>query len=226
MELPIINSLNEIEYTPMDNFNGSDVFEYQVCDDENGCNNAQVVVDVLPQNDAPVAYEDEVITSQNTEVVINVISNDIDIDDNLDVTSLSLLTQPSNGVCTFESLTGEITYVPNADFSGSDTFTYQICDDEGLCATATVIVNVSLQNIAPVCEDDNILMVDGETVTFSVLDNDSDVNGDAITVLIGDIDQLGGFLRVQENGGVYIYFSVWRILYRRVFYIPRLRWFW
>ncbi len=203
-----VNNLNEIEYTPNDNFNGSDVFEYQVCDAENGCNNAQVIVEILPQNDTPVAYDDEVNTSQNTEVVVNVISNDMDIDDNLDVTSLSILSQPSNGVCTVESLTGQITYVPDEDFSGSDTFTYQICDEEGLCASATVTVNVSLQNVAPVCEDDTVIMVDGETVTFSVLDNDSDVNGDAITVLIGDIDQLGGFLRVQENG-VFTYTSVY-----------------
>ncbi|MCW3785920.1 Ig-like domain-containing protein [Plebeiibacterium sediminum] len=203
-----VNASNQIIYTPNADFNGADTFEYQVCDSENGCNNAQVILQVLPQNDAPVAYDDEITSAQDTEVTINVISNDVDIDDNLDITSLSLLSQPTNGVCTVESLTGEITYVPNEGFSGTDSFIYQICDDEGLCSSATVTVNVSLQNVAPVCEDDVIYMVDGETVTFNVLDNDTDINGDEITVLVDESELLGGFLRVQENG-VFTYTSIY-----------------
>ncbi len=195
-----VNASNQIIYTPLADFNGSDNFEYQVCDSENACDNASVNVAVYPQNDAPVAYDDEINTSQDSEVTINVISNDIDIDENLDITSVIITSGPLHGTYDIESITGEITYWPSEGYSGSDSFVYQICDSDGECANATVTITVNLANEAPTCENDIVTMVDGATVTFSVLDNDSDINNDNITVVIGETSQLRGDIRSEGNG--------------------------
>jgi len=49
---------------------------------------------------------------------------------------------------------GTITYTPNPDFCGTDSFTYKACDPAGACDTATVTIHVTCVNDAPVAQDD------------------------------------------------------------------------
>ncbi len=203
-----VDSENNIVYTPNENYNGEDSFIYQLCDLEGGCLTAQVNIVIAPQNDAPIAVDDDVIVAQGVASTLDVLSNDSDIDDNLDITSLEIITEPIYGSYTIESLTGEVTYTSNLGYSGTDSFIYQICDTEGLCSTATVNISVSLQNVAPVCTDDVISMTDGATISFNVLDNDVDENGDDITVVLSNTSELGGFLKETSNG-VFTYTSVY-----------------
>ncbi len=203
-----VNSDNTIVYTPNENYNGEDIFMYQLCDQQGGCSIAPVNIVIAPQNDAPVALDDEIVVAQEVASVIDVAANDSDIDNNLDLTSVEIVTDPQGGVCSVVSLTGEITYTSNVGFSGADFFVYRICDTEGLCSTATVNISVSLQNMAPECLDDLVLMTDGATVTFNVLDNDTDANADDITVILVNTDDLGGFLEQTDNG-VFTYTSVY-----------------
>lgn len=93
-----------------------------------------------PQNQAPVAGDDTAITSFNTPVTINVLANDSDPDG--DALSSTITTSPGFGTITVAS-DQSVTYVPNFDFSGTDTFTYEISDGQGGTATATVTVAVS-----------------------------------------------------------------------------------
>ena len=88
-------------------------------------------------NNPPVAYGQTVDTTQNTSVAITLIAADPDGDP----LTYTIASAPANGIV---SGTGpDITYTPNADFTGADTFTYEVKDSAGSTATATVTRNVA-----------------------------------------------------------------------------------
>ena len=87
-------------------------------------------------NNPPVAYDQTVGTTQNTSVAITLIAADPDGDP----LTYTIASAPANGIV---SGTGpDITYTPNADFTGADTFTYEVTDSAGSTASATVTINV------------------------------------------------------------------------------------
>ncbi len=96
-------------------------------------------------NEPPVANFDTASTPPNTPVIIDVVSNDTDPEGDLDISSVSVTDPPGNGTVVINP-DGTVTYTPNNDFSGLDTFFYEICDGgipaPVLCDTAMVIVTV------------------------------------------------------------------------------------
>lgn len=135
----VINADNTISYTPDANFSGTDSFTYTVSSGPVSTATATVTLTVQPTPDAPVAQNDQISTSRNTPVVINVLGNDKDPDgDPLSVASFS---QPAHGTVTL-NLDGTLTYTPEAGFSGADSFTYAATDqtsDSGATVSVQVV---------------------------------------------------------------------------------------
>jgi hypothetical protein len=77
---------------------------------------------------------------------------------------------------------GILTYTPDADFNGSDSFTYTINDGRGGTDSATVSVAITPFNDAPNAVDDSAVTEENQAVVIAVRDNDSDVDGDVLTV--------------------------------------------
>ncbi|WP_394700694.1 S8 family serine peptidase [uncultured Trichococcus sp.] len=88
------------------------------------------------KNNPPVAYDQTVDTTQNTSVAITLIATDPDGDP----LTYTIASDPANGMVSGSG--PDITYTPNVDFTGVDTFTYEAKDSTGAAATATVSVNV------------------------------------------------------------------------------------
>ncbi|MES9994162.1 MAG: Ig-like domain-containing protein [Candidatus Thiodiazotropha sp.] len=168
-------------YTPNPDFNGTDTFTYTVDDGNGGTDTATVTVTVGAVNDAPVAADDSIGTSEDTPVTIDVLPNDTDPDG--DILSIAAFTQGTNGTVSIDPVSGNPVYTPNADFNGTDTFTYTVDDGNGGTDTATVTVTVGAVNDAPVAADDAIGTDEDTPVTVDVLPNDSDPDGDALSVL-------------------------------------------
>ncbi|MGQ1911823.1 cadherin-like domain-containing protein, partial [Marinifilum sp. RC60d5] len=175
--LVVDNVTGIVSYTPDENFQGTDSFTYEVCDDEGACDFATVTVTVKDVNDPPVALDNNAITDEDVPVVINVLANDSDVDGTLDLTSLQVVSGPSNGTVSINPTTGEITYTPNADYHGDDEFTYQICDDDGACTTAVVYVVVQSENDTLVANNDTAETDEDTPVDIPVLTNDVDLDG-------------------------------------------------
>ncbi len=116
---------------------GTDTACIVICDNMGGCDSTTFYISVInPVIAAPIAVDDSDSTAQNTTVMIPVVDNDtIEF-----VSSVSILTEPSNGGV-FVTMTNEISYEPNEDFCGRDIFEYIICNSEG-CDTALVEVIV------------------------------------------------------------------------------------
>ncbi|MFB0517175.1 MAG: tandem-95 repeat protein, partial [Candidatus Neomarinimicrobiota bacterium] len=136
----LTGSAPSLTYTPNANFHGSDSFTFQVSDgslEDAGT----VTITVGSLNDPPLARNDAATTNKDTPVIVYVLANDGDPDgDDLAVASV---TQADNGAVEINP-DGSVTYTPNENFSGSDSFTYTISDGKGGLATATVTVYVNI----------------------------------------------------------------------------------
>ncbi|PTN12512.1 cadherin-like domain-containing protein [Nitrosomonas aestuarii] len=143
--------------------------------------NIQDVIDtgsVVNANNSPVAVNDSVVTTKNTAKVIDILNNDSDPDgDPLSVTQLGAALHGS----VTQNANGTLTYTPGANFSGADSFTYTISDGVDT-DTASVFVQVTAVNAAPVAEDDSAVTAQDTSVIIDVLSNDSDPDGDPLSV--------------------------------------------
>ena len=135
-------------YTPETNFNGSDSFTFKVNDGIEDSVPATISITVSSVNDPPIANGDAITTQEDTPAAaIDVQANDTDIDNN--TLTVIAVSQGTNGTVMINP-DGTLTYSPNADFSGTDTFTYTISDDKGQTDTAQVKVTINMLNDAPV----------------------------------------------------------------------------
>lgn len=168
-----------ITYIPDVNYFGPDKFRYTV---SNGLlsDSADVSVTINSVNDNPVAVDDFVTTNEDNSIIVNVLSNDSDVD--RDPLAISSVTKGSNGATVI--LTGNvIMYTPNVNFNGQDSFGYTISDGKGGSSSATVTITVNAINDPPIAADDSAITDEDISTVINVLDNDSDVDNDSLTII-------------------------------------------
>ncbi|MFN8186746.1 MAG: tandem-95 repeat protein [Gaiellales bacterium] len=132
-------------------------------------------------NTPPLAVDDAAsISEDQSPVTIPVLANDVDPDaDPLEVISTS---DAANGEVAITAGGTGVSYGPDVDFSGSDTFSYTAADGRGGTTTASVTVTVAPVNDDPDVEDDAGTTAEDVPGTFDVVGNDQDVDGDALVV--------------------------------------------
>ena len=184
-----------VRYTPPLGFSGTDTFQYTATDLSGTPSRATVSVTVTA-NQPPVAGDDSVVTHSGTPVTFNVLANDSDPDgDTLRVDSVS--GGPSHGTVAVNLQTGAATYTPNPGYAGPDSFTYTVTDGKG--GTDTAVVAISVVNRAPVAANDAVSTPEGTPVSFNVLANDSDPDGDPLRVT-ASTSPAHGTASVQPTG--------------------------
>jgi hypothetical protein len=170
-----------IAYTPDPDWNGTDSFDYEVCDDASPaeCDTATVSINVTAVNDPPVAVDDSAYTLQGTVVTVSVLDNDHDPDgDDISVVSVG---PADNGNTGTNGVT--VTYTATLEFLGTDVFTYTVSDGS-LAATGTVTVTVAA-NLPPTIS----VIPDQETV--------KNVPVGPISFTVGDLETPVGQLMVS-----------------------------
>ena len=135
-----------------------DRFRYVASDGRGGIDRAYVNVTVHCVDDPPIAVDDAASGNPDELLTVNVIANDNDVDHNLVPSSISILRDPSNGSA-MGNVDGTISYQSRVAFTGSDSLDYQICDDAGLCDTATVRITIKCAG-AEQCDDGNVCSTD------------------------------------------------------------------
>jgi VCBS repeat-containing protein len=135
-------------FTPNANYNGLINLTYNVIDGNGGSIAATQSFSLAAVNDAPIAVNDTAQTNDSTSVVINLLANDSDIDGFLAPSTVTILSSPSNGTVTLNPTTGAATYNPTPNFTGIDSFTYTVQDNQnGTSNTATVNITVNPTNL-------------------------------------------------------------------------------
>lgn len=175
-----------VDYDPNSNFIGSDEVCVEVCDQSGLCYNMLVPIEVIPVNDPPIAIDDINNTQVNIPVGGNVLTNDSDPEgDNLTVTTTVL--NPMNGTVTMDPF-GVYTFTPAPGFIGTGSFEYEVCDDGNPieCDTALVTIEVidvtNPNNNGVLGVPDHFTTEDDSPLTADVLANDSDPDGDNLTI--------------------------------------------
>uniref|UniRef100_UPI003F6BC395 cadherin-like domain-containing protein n=1 Tax=Roseicyclus sp. TaxID=1914329 RepID=UPI003F6BC395 len=186
---------DQLVFTPAENFNGEATISYTVADPAGNTDGASVTVTVAPVNDAPDAVNDTATTDEEAPVTIDVLGNDTDVDgDALTITAASVPTAQG----TVEILGNQLVFTPADDFFGEATISYAITDGNGGTDVAEVTVDVRNVNDAPVATNDIATTDEDVAVVVDLLGNDSDVDGDPLSIGTVSVDPAQG--TVVDNG--------------------------
>ncbi|MBV2134983.1 tandem-95 repeat protein, partial [Pseudomonas sp. MAP12] len=203
----VLNADGTVTFTPNAHFNGVADFTYTVTDGKLTSNTATVTVNVAAVNDAPVAVDDAMTVVEDTPFTssIELDANDSDLDgDSLSVVAGTFTTV--KGGTLVLAADGSYTYTPAANFHGTDSVDYTVTDGS-LSDVGTLTLTVTPANDAPVAVDDAVTVVEDTPFTSSIeLDaNDSDLDGDSLSVVAGTFTTAqGGSITIAADGS-YIY---------------------
>ena len=177
-----LNPDGSFTYNPDVDFFGVDTFTYRANDPSPSVEVATVTITVVEQNDPPVANDDSYTVSEDGLLQValpGLLGNDNDNEDN--PLTAAVVTEPTDGLLTLNA-DGSFEYEPDADFSGSDSFTYVANDGNSDSDIATVAITVTAINDNPVASDDSATTDQNTAVTIDVLVNDTDADGDSLTI--------------------------------------------
>lgn len=157
-----------LTYTPNTNVNGNDSLSFVVNDGEFDSEEATIEIQIDPVNDAPGAEDQSLNTNEDTSLEIILAGTDLE-DDNL---MFELVGQPNLG--TLSGTAPNLIYTPNADASGSDSFTYKVNDGELDSDLATVNLTIAAVNDAPVGTPDTVTLDEDGSVAITLQGTDID----------------------------------------------------
>jgi len=129
---------DSVIYTPAADFTGTDSFSYTITDGE--FTDIATVTVTVEENEVPVAADDNVRVVANEESLIPVLINDSDLNPSDTLTVTGAIGATSGTVSVVDN---QVSYIPNTDFTGTDSFTYTIEDSQG--ATDVAIVNIVVE---------------------------------------------------------------------------------
>ncbi|CAM1368136.1 hypothetical protein TXIAM_370210 [Tenacibaculum xiamenense] len=156
------------------------------------------------------AINDFINTNKGQSVQGNVLTNDFDIQGDVQTVNTTPTSSPTNGTVSLSS-NGVFTYQPNPGFTGQDSFTYEVCDDSVIqeCSTAIVFIevlpDVSSQNEAPIANADTGVTLVNTDLTGNVTVNDYDPDGDVITINTTPVTNVSNGSLTLNADGSYTY---------------------
>ncbi|WP_237772586.1 tandem-95 repeat protein [Vibrio parahaemolyticus] len=170
-------------------------FTFDIIDDEDLVVSGSANLDILPINDAPNAKNDVITTEEDTAVTIDVLVNDSDVEG--DVLSIQSASVPSEQG-SVDIVDGKLVFTPAENFNGEATITYIVTDGD-LTDEAKVTVTVTPVNDSPVAVDDTTSIQEDTAVTIDVLTNDTDVDGDKLSIESASVPKEQGTVEVVDG---------------------------
>ena len=189
---------NEIIYIPDQNYHGNASLDYIISD---GVNNIEKTLNINIQsvNDLPIAILTESTLNEDSSINIDVLSFASDVDG--DILTIAGITNPTNGLALIKN--GQITYTPNADYFGSDSFDYLISDGNGGVISKTLNLTINNVNDAPEITIEGIVNINEDNeARINILEHATDIDGDELSLIKADNAE-NGTLTIE--GGEIIY---------------------
>ncbi|HGF3751143.1 TPA: tandem-95 repeat protein, partial [Vibrio parahaemolyticus] len=179
--------------SPTADWNGSETLTFTATDPSGESISQTVNFTVAPVADI---VADKATVVEDTSTVIKVVGNDTFEGDGK-VVSLDTNNGPANGTVSVNP-DGSVTYTPNDNYHGTDSFTY-IVTSGGVSESTTVSVDVTPVNDAPVAKDDIATTQEDTAVTIDVLSNDTDVDGDKLSIQSATVPEAQGKVEIVDG---------------------------
>lgn len=175
----LTGTVPNLTYTPSNNYSGTDSFTFRVNDGSLNSNSATVSITVTSVNQAPTANAQSVTLAENTTKAITLTGSDPEAS----ALTFTVLTNPTHGTLT--GTVPNLTYTPNTDYNGTDSFTFKVNDGSLDSTAATVSITVTGVNQAPTANAQSVTVAkntakgitltgsdpEGSALTFTVLTN-------------------------------------------------------
>jgi len=203
---------------PTENYYGTDSLRYRVYDDEGLFDEAEIKLTVVAGNGPPTANDALVETDEDVPVTINILDFVTDPNgiDDIDRTSLEIVKfdvglkiSLHNGNAEFDWENATVTYTPNLDYNGEDSFMYKICDKAGECDSAVVYILIHPVNDAPKRNPNNPLEIieiyDDKNISINILDYYIEVDNEpmSVSVITNSPTSSGEFTLASDGRFVY-----------------------
>jgi hypothetical protein len=183
-------------YTPRADQNGSDSFTYVVNDGRADSAAATVTVGIAAANDPP-RIQPSIATDEDAPITAQLVA-----EPDGEAFTFQVLVTPTHGALSADpAAPGRVTYTPDANFNGADSFQVQAQDALATAATQVVQVQVGPVNDSPVSGADAARTVQGRPVRVDVLSNDSDIDGDALAISVTGASS-AGVAAVNQDGSI------------------------
>ena len=190
-----LSSNGSYTFTPSINFNGTLSASYQVCDASNACVSGIITINVASVNDAPVASNFSINLNED-QTSSGVVAGISDVDHSTLV--ITITSGAQNGNFTLSN-NGTYNYVPNANYFGSESITYNVCDPLGLCASGTLSIQIASVEDLPQAMGESLAVIEGNLLTGNLSTNDFDGDGDLLSYSALGVAQ-NGTLVLNTNG--------------------------
>ncbi|MBE3871802.1 tandem-95 repeat protein, partial [Vibrio parahaemolyticus] len=191
IQISIVSGVATI--TPTADWNGKETITFSAKDPSGESVSQTVNFTVTPVADIEA---DKTTVVEDTPTIIKVLGNDT-FEGKDKVVSLDAENGPKNGTVIVNN-DGTVTYTPNDNYVGKDTFTY-IVTSGGVSESTTVEVNVTPVNDAPVAKDDIATTKEDTAVTIDVLPNDTDVDGDKLSIQSASVPEAQGKVEIVDG---------------------------
>ncbi|HCG5919239.1 TPA: tandem-95 repeat protein, partial [Vibrio parahaemolyticus] len=191
IQISIVNGVATIN--PTADWNGKETITFTAKDPSGESVSQTVDFTVAPVVDIKA---DSTNIVEDTPTIINVLGNDT-FEGTDKVVSLDTNNGPANGTVSVNP-DGSVTYTPNDNYVGKDTFTYVVTSG-GVSESTTVEVNVTPVNDAPVAKDDIATTQEDTAVTIDVLPNDTDVDGDKLSIQSASVPEAQGKVEIVDG---------------------------
>ncbi|EJF9976164.1 tandem-95 repeat protein, partial [Vibrio parahaemolyticus] len=191
IQISIVNGVATI--TPTADWNGKEAITFTAKDSSGESVSQTVNFTVAPVADI---VADKATVVEDTPTIIKVLDNDT-FESTDKVVSLDAENGPKNGTVIVNN-DGTVTYTPDENYVGKDTFTYVVTSG-GVSESTTVEVNVTPVSDAPVAKDDIATTQEDTAVTIDVLPNDTDADGDKLSIESASVPKEQGTVEVVDG---------------------------
>lgn len=165
-----------LTYTPALNYHGADMFSFAVADTEEISEPAVFSIEVSPVNDAPAAVAQSPAGPEDTALAITLTASDTEDD----LLSYSVTVPPAHG--TLSGTAPDLVYTPDANWHGSDVFTFTASDGTLTSAPAEVALTISAVNDAPMAAAVTVETTEDAAANFEL--SGTDVDGDELSYVV------------------------------------------
>lgn len=203
-----LNPDGSVQFIPEADYFGAASFEYTVSDPHGAKTTGRVDIDLAPVNDAPRLTDDVIASSEDNALTIEqaaLLANDRDVDNPHDALAITKVGNASHGTVSLNP-DGSIRFVPDQDFFGDASFTYEVSDGVGGLATASATIHVAPVNDAPIANDNIVDGRKGVAITMTaaaLLADDFDIdNAHGDLRIVGVADAERGTVRLNADGSV------------------------